>query len=63
VLSVVNNEKYVGKKIGLLWVDAHADINTYEQSNTKNYHGMPLSFICGIDTTFDWVNKLKKLPT
>lgn len=23
---------------------------------------MPLSFICGIDKTFPWVNKLKTLP-
>lgn len=31
-------------------------------SKTKNYHGMPLSFACGVDKTFPWVNKLKTLP-
>lgn len=29
VLAVVNNPKYAGKKVGCVWVDAHADINTY----------------------------------
>ena len=28
----------------LLWVDAHADINTPATSNSGNAHGMPLSF-------------------
>ena len=32
-----------------IWIDAHADINTHEQSKTKNYHGMPLSFLTGLD--------------
>jgi len=25
----------------VIWIDAHADINTYETSFTKNIHGMP----------------------
>ena len=33
----------------VLWIDAHADINTFESSNTKNFHGMPLSFLSGLD--------------
>jgi len=28
----------------VVWVDAHADINTISSSNTGNMHGMPLSF-------------------
>ncbi|XP_023329870.1 arginase-2, mitochondrial isoform X2 [Eurytemora carolleeae] len=28
----------------VLWVDAHADINTVSSSNTGNMHGMPVSF-------------------
>ena len=35
--------------IRLVWVDAHADLNTYEKSISKNYHGMPLSFLTGLD--------------
>jgi arginase len=32
-----------GKKVGLLWVDAHGDINTPETSPTGNIHGMPVA--------------------
>lgn len=39
--------KYPDCKV--IWVDAHADLNTYEKSDSKNYHGMPLSFLTGID--------------
>ena len=38
--------KFPNSKI--LWVDAHADINTYHSSISKNYHGMPLSFLTGL---------------
>jgi arginase len=41
-------QKYPNVKV--LWFDAHADINTYSSSLTKNWHGMPLSFLCGIDS-------------
>ena len=33
----------------IVWIDAHADINTYEMSSSKNLHGMPLSFLSGLD--------------
>ncbi|HEX6882668.1 MAG TPA: arginase [Planctomycetota bacterium] len=35
------------KKIGLIWFDAHADMNTPETSPTGNVHGMPLGSILG----------------
>ena len=35
------------KKIGLIWFDAHADMNTPETSPTGNVHGMPLASIMG----------------
>ena len=28
----------------VIWVDAHADINTISSSNSGNMHGMPVSF-------------------
>ena len=37
------------KNLKVVWFDAHPDINTFEQSNSKNYHGMPLSFLTGLD--------------
>jgi arginase len=33
--------------IGLIWFDAHADINTPETSTTGNIHGMPLAVLMG----------------
>ena len=35
------------KKIGLIWFDAHADMNTPENSPSGNVHGMPLAAIMG----------------
>jgi arginase len=35
------------KKIGILWVDAHGDINTPETSPSGNIHGMPLATLLG----------------
>ena len=36
------------KKIGLIWMDAHADINTPETSPSGNVHGMPLAALLGL---------------
>jgi arginase len=36
-----------GRKIGLLWVDAHADFNTHDTTPSGNIHGMPLAALCG----------------
>jgi arginase len=33
----------------VIYFDSHADINTYKSSNSKHYHGMPLSFVTGLD--------------
>lgn len=36
------------ERIGLVWIDAHADINTPETSPSGNVHGMPLAAILGL---------------
>jgi arginase len=36
------------QKIGLIWLDAHADMNTPETSPSGNVHGMPLACIAGM---------------
>jgi len=36
------------KKLGLIWIDAHADINTPETSPSGNVHGMPLAALLGL---------------
>jgi arginase len=35
-------------KIGLIWIDAHADMNTPATSPTGNIHGMPLACLIGL---------------
>ncbi len=37
-----------GEKIGLIWIDAHADMNTPDSSPSGNVHGMPLACLLGI---------------
>ena len=36
------------QKIGLLWIDAHSDINTPDTSPSGNVHGMPLAALLGL---------------
>ena len=35
------------EKVGLIWVDAHTDMNTPETSPSGNVHGMPLAVLTG----------------
>jgi arginase len=37
-----------GQKIGLVWIDAHTDINTPSTSPSGNVHGMPLAALLGL---------------
>jgi len=37
-----------GKRLGVLWIDAHTDINTPATSPTGNIHGMPIAALLGI---------------
>src|ERR1700678_3986569 len=36
------------QRVGLIWIDAHSDINTPETSPSGNVHGMPLAALLGI---------------
>jgi arginase len=36
-----------GERTGLLWIDAHADLNTPATSPSGNVHGMPLAVLLG----------------
>ena len=37
-----------GQSIGVVWIDAHSDINTPETSPSGNVHGMPLAALLGL---------------
>lgn len=52
--------------IGIIWIDAHADINTPDTSISMNIHGMPLSFLLGLVDCkniqgFEWMNDIPKI--
>ncbi len=36
-----------GQQLGLIWIDAHADLNTPASSRSGNVHGMPLAALLG----------------
>jgi arginase len=48
--SVAASSEYLrrsGKPLGLIWVDAHGDMNTPASSDSGNVHGMPLASLLG----------------
>jgi len=47
VSGVAQHFRSQGRSIGLIWLDAHADMNTPGSSPSGNVHGMPLAAIVG----------------
>lgn len=47
---------FPGKRLGVLWIDAHADIHTPYTTPTGNMHGMPLATALNIDNMACKVN-------
>jgi len=54
-----------GKTLGVIWIDAHADMNTDESSPSGNIHGMPLAVSMGIGNSelTNFINFAHKLST
>ena len=48
VAGVTQHFRKRTQNVGLLWVDAHADMNTPETSPSGNVHGMPLACAIGM---------------
>src|SRR5258707_8926012 len=48
VAEFYRQQRRQDQKVGLIWIDAHADINTPETSPSGNVHGMPLAAILGL---------------
>ena len=46
--SIAGSSKYYGNDLGVIWIDAHGDINTETTSPSGNIHGMPLAASMGI---------------
>jgi len=47
VSGVAQHFRSQGRTIGMIWLDAHADMNTPGSSPSGNVHGMPLAAIVG----------------
>jgi arginase len=48
ITAVARHCRATGKQLRVLWLDAHADFNTFEVTPSGNIHGMPVACLCGI---------------
>ncbi|MEO6155780.1 MAG: arginase [Thermomonas sp.] len=48
IAAVAAHCRSQGKKLRVLWLDAHADFNTREITPSGNIHGMPVACLCGL---------------
>ena len=47
ISAVARHCREAGKKLRVLWLDAHADYNTAVLTPSGNIHGMPVACLCG----------------
>jgi arginase len=47
ISAVARHCREAGKKLRVLWLDAHADFNTSQITPSGNIHGMPVACLCG----------------
>ena len=47
ISAVARHCRSTGKKLRVLWLDAHADFNTSALTPSGNLHGMPVAVLCG----------------
>jgi len=47
ISAVARHCRESGKKLRVLWLDAHADFNTNQLTPSGNIHGMPVACLCG----------------
>ncbi|MEX8518396.1 MAG: arginase [Leptothrix sp. (in: b-proteobacteria)] len=48
ISAVARHCRAQGKKLRVLWLDAHADFNTSSITPSGNLHGMPVACLCGL---------------
>jgi arginase len=48
ISAVARHCREAGKKLRVLWLDAHADFNTSHLTPSGNIHGMPVACLCGL---------------
>jgi len=47
ISAVARHCRQAGRKLRVLWLDAHADFNTSALTPSGNLHGMPVACLCG----------------
>ena len=47
ISAVARHCRTAGKRLRVLWLDAHADFNTHLLTPSGNVHGMPVACLCG----------------
>lgn len=47
ISAVARHCRDTGKKLRIIWLDAHADFNTSDLTPSGNIHGMPVACLCG----------------
>jgi arginase len=47
ISAVARHCREEGKRLRVLWLDAHADFNTHILTPSGNLHGMPMACLCG----------------
>ncbi len=56
--SITGVKKFVGdKRLGVVWIDAHADLHSPYTTPSGNVHGMPLAMLMGLDNKSDQSNE------
>ena len=48
ITAVARHCRSTGKRLRVLWIDAHADFNTSAITPSGNVHGMPVACLCGM---------------
>ncbi|MDD2729979.1 arginase [Malikia sp.] len=48
ISAVARHCRERGRRLRVLWLDAHADCNTRELTPSGNLHGMPVACLCGL---------------
>ncbi|KRG69560.1 arginase [Pseudoxanthomonas dokdonensis] len=48
ITAIARHCRNTGKKLRILWLDAHSDFNTSNVTPSGNIHGMPVACLCGI---------------
>lgn len=48
IATALASSDFYKEDIGVLWIDAHTDFNTFETTETGNIHGLPLAAIAGL---------------